>query len=61
MNVTYRKLVRVGNSYYLAIPKSWLDSADVRPGELLVVRTNGNIIIERMSQPNEIREQVTDT
>ncbi len=46
-NITYRKLVKVGNSCFIAIPKPWLLWANVQPGDKLRVTTDGKVIIER--------------
>lgn len=41
-----RKIIRVGNSYAVTLPKTWLKYYNLTDKDKVTVTSNGNIIIE---------------
>ena len=47
MNIFERSLVRVGeDGLTLLIPKSWVKANNLEPGDILRIRTNGELVVE---------------
>ena len=44
--LTQRSLIRLGgDSLVITIPKGWLDYNNLKPGDMVQVETNGDVII----------------
>ena len=48
-----RKIIRVGNSYAVTLPKTWLKYYKLTDQDKVRVISNGNIIIEPKRSKNE--------
>ena len=47
--MTYRKLIKFGDGVVVTIPKAWADYYQLKPGDKVMVTTNGRLVIKPIS------------
>ncbi len=50
--ISYRRLVKVGNSVYVSVPRGWIESRGLGPGSLVAVEAvEGGLLLKPLSGP----------
>ncbi len=50
-----RKLQEQGGSYFVILPKIWVESSNLKKGDLLSVKFNGEVRIAPIEKPEEVK------
>jgi phosphate uptake regulator len=52
---TSRKLQEQSGSYFVILPKLWVESSNLKQGDLLSVKFNGSVTIAPLETPSEVK------
>lgn len=56
--LTKRSLIRLGrDSLVITVPKGWLDYNNLKPGDMVQVETNGEVIIRLKHKPSRRQQK----